>query len=110
MEVITNMEPPNSPKEVIQFIGVVNNYRNMSPRKSHMLAPLTRITPNKVKFKWTKIEQNTFDKIKRIVAHYTLLTYPDFNKTFKIHTDARNYQLGAVISQKFKPIPFYSRT
>ena len=39
----------------------------------------------------------------------TLLTYPYFNEIFKIHNDTRALQLGAVISQKIKPITFYSR-
>ena len=39
----------------------------------------------------------------------TLLTYPDFNENFKIHTDARNLKLGAVILQKGKPTAFYGR-
>ena len=43
------------------------------------------------------------------MAPDNLLTYPDFNETFKIHTDTRVFQLGAVISQKGKPISFYSR-
>ena len=38
----------------------------------------------------------------------TSLTYPDFNETFKIHTNDSAFQLGAVISQKGKPITFYS--
>ena len=50
-----------------------------------------------------------FKKIKRIVARDNLLTYPGFNETFKIHTNTREFQLGAVISQKGKPISFYSR-
>ena len=56
-----------------------------------------------------KFEQDTFNKIKRIMSCNTLLTYPDFNKTFKIHTNTRAFQLGEVISQKRKPISFYSR-
>ena len=43
------------------------------------------------------------------MAHDTLSTYPDFNETFKIHTDASAFQLGAVISQKGKTIAFYSK-
>ena len=43
------------------------------------------------------------------MACNTLLTYPDFNETFKIRTDNSAFQLGAVISQKGTPIAFYSR-
>ena len=43
------------------------------------------------------------------MAHNTLLTYPYFNETFKIHTNAIALQLGAVISHKGKPIASYSR-
>ena len=55
--------------------------RNMCPRQSHTLAPQTKLTHIK-KIKWKNIEQVSFEEIKRIVAHYTLLTYPDFNETF----------------------------
>jgi hypothetical protein len=49
-----------------------------------------------------------FDKIKSIVCRKVLLSYPDFNKPFHIHTDASHYQLGAVVSQDNHPIAFYS--
>ena len=45
---------------------------------------------------------------KRVIVKETLLAYPNFNKPFQIHTDASNYQLGAVVSQEGKPIAFYS--
>ena len=60
----------------------------MWPRRSHMLALLTRLISIKTKFKWTQVGQDTFEKIKHIVACNTFLTYPDFNETFEIHTDA----------------------
>ena len=41
---------------------------NMWKIHSHMLAPVTKITPSKVKFKWTKIEQEALEEIKRILA------------------------------------------
>ena len=109
IEAIPNMVPPTSQKKVRQFIGVINYYRNMWPRRSHMLALLTKLTSIKSKFKWMEFEQDDFDKIKRIVARDNLLTYPEFNETFKIHTNDSSFQLGAVLSQKVKPIAFYSR-
>ena len=109
MEAITNMAPPTSRKEVRKFIGVINYYRDMWPSWSHMLVPLTTLTSIKRNFKWTQFEQDAFEKIKLIVARDTLLTYPDFNETVKIHTDAIAFRLGAVISQKDKPIDLYSR-
>ena len=44
-----------------------------------------------------------------MIGHELLLAYPDFNAPFEIHTDASKLQIGAVISQKAKPIDFYSR-
>ena len=81
----------------------------MWPRQSHTLSPLTIIKSIHRKFKWKNVEQDAFNEIKWIVAHDTLLTYTDFNETFKIHTDASAVQLRAVIIQIGKPIAFYSR-
>ena len=55
------------------------------------------------------MEQKGFDDIKRAVDQDTLLSYPDFNKRFDIHTNARDYHLGAVIIQHGKPIALCRR-
>ena len=81
----------------------------MWPSMSHTLAPLTRLTSIKWVFKWTQVKKYAFNEIRRIVARDTFLSYPYFNETFKIHTNASTFQLGAVISQKGRPISFYSR-
>ena len=81
----------------------------MWAKQSHILNPLTALTSPNVKIKWTDVEQKAFDEIKRTVAHDTLLAYTDFNKRFKIHMDASDHQLWAVISQEGKPIALYIR-
>ena len=43
------------------------------------------------------------------MARDTLLTYLDFNETFKMHINDSKFQLGVVIIQKGKPIAFYNR-
>ena len=77
------MAPPTSRKEVRKFIGVINYYRNMWPRRSHALATLTILTSIKRTFKCTQVKQDASDEIKRIVSRDTLLTYPYFNETFQ---------------------------
>ena len=94
------MKPSTPQKEVRKFIGVIHYYRDMWPRRSYTLVPLTRLTYIKRRFIWTQVEQYAFNKVKHIVACDTLFTYPDFNEAFKIYTNAIVFQLGAVISNE----------
>ena len=96
LEAINNLAPPRNCTEVQKFIGFVNYYRDMWKKCSEILASLTELT-------------SAFDTMKKIMAKETLLAYPNFKIPFEIHTDASAYQLGACISQKGKPIAFYSR-
>ena len=109
IEAIQRIAQPKTPKELRSFIGVVNYYRDMWIRRSHVLAPLAALTSKGVKWKWTEEHSKSFQKIKNIISREVMLAYPDFNKPFEIHTDASHHQLGAVISQDGKPIAFYSR-
>ena len=109
VEAIHNMAAPKSRKQVRSFLGLVNYYRDIVVRRSDLSAPLTKLTSNKVPFKWTNVEEEAFHKLKLAISKETMLNYPNFSKVFEIHTDASDKQLGAVIAQEGKPIAFYSR-
>ena len=109
VEAIQRIAPPTTKKELRRFIGMVNYYRDMWERRSHLLAPLASLTSKSSKWKWTEVEDTAFKDIKNVIAREVMLSYPDFSKPFVIHTDASHRQLGAVISQEGKPIAFYSR-
>ncbi len=109
VEAILKIKAPTTRKELRQFIGIVNYYRDMWFRRSELLAPLTSLTSNNVKFEWLPSHQQAFDKIKKVIETEVLLAYPDFDKPFHIYTDASDHQLGAVIMQDKKPLAFYSR-
>ena len=49
-----------------------------------------------------------FDAIKRVIGREIFLAYPDLNYPFEINNDASKLHIGAVISQKGKPIALYS--
>ena len=76
----------------------------MWQQRSKILTPLSSMTSN-----WSKECQKSFDTTKKLVSRETLLSYPNFNEPFKIHTDVSKLKLGSVISQKGKPIAFYNR-
>ena len=109
VQAIVNLQPPTNTKQVRKFIGMVNFYHDMWRTRSHLLAPLTRLVSNNVKFTWTDVEQKSFEDIKRVLSRQTLLAYPHFDKPFIIHTDASDTQIQAVISQDKRPIALYSR-
>jgi hypothetical protein len=109
VEAINNLATPKTRRELRKFIGLVNYYRDLWPKRSETMGPLCALTSKAVRWKWTEVHQVAFDTMKKIVAREVILSYPDFNEPFEIHTDTSAVQLGAVISQKGKPIAFYSR-
>jgi hypothetical protein len=50
------------------FLGMVNYYRDMWKRRSHLIAPLTAIVSPTSTFVWTTECQKSFDDIKRSLA------------------------------------------
>ena len=111
VQAMLNIKPPRTVKQLQSFLGLVNYYRDMWKRRSHVLAPLTKLTKlnRKKKLPWGDEQQKAFELIKQIISQEVILFYPDFNKGFDIHVDASDMQLGAVISQDSKPIAFFSR-
>jgi transposase InsO family protein len=109
---ILAMETPKNMRQLRAFLGLVTYYRDMWPRRSHILAPLTELlkTPKSSKiFPWKPIHDRAFQQMKSLVQADTMLVYPDHNKPFHIETDASDFQLGAVIKQTDKPVAFYTR-
>ena len=80
----------------------------MWQHRSELLPPVSSMPSKQTKWNWNKEHQKAFDSMKKLVSRVSLLLYPNLNKPFEIHTDARKLQLGSVISQKGKPIAFYS--
>jgi hypothetical protein len=116
------LNPPNNVKELRQFLGMVQYYRDMWQKRSEMLAPLTNLVgeceetkttkknkTEKKPWRWESIHQQAFDNVKTTITKEVVLAYPDFMKPFEIYTDASTMQLGSVITQGNKPIAFFSR-
>jgi len=51
-------------------------------------------------FEWTVSQQTAFDILKRKLIKKPILVHPDFNKKFKLYTDASDIGLGVVLMQE----------
>ena len=110
---VINLERPKDKKQVRQFLGMVQYYRELWPKHIEILVPLTELTkcrPTKnIPIEWNSAWTELFQKIKALISKETILAYLYFSKDLTIHTDASNVQLGAVIMQEGKPLAFYSK-
>ena len=106
-----NLGRPSTTTEARSLKGIVQYYRDMWPRLSHVLAPLIEASsgPKGIKILCNNALESSFKELKRVVSAETLLSYPDCKLSFTVHTDGSDKQLGAVISQNNKPIYFLSK-
>ena len=72
----------------------------------HIFQPLTKLTPENIKFKWTSIEQDTLEDFINMVDFDVQLLYTYFNKLFDIYNYEIEHQIGTFIIHEGKRIIF----
>jgi hypothetical protein len=99
-------------KELRSFLGLANYYKRFVKYFSTIAAPLYEKTSDK-RLTWTKDCERAFHTLRSYLAGEQVLTLPDFEKPFKLETDASNIGIGAVFSQvirgKDHPIAYFSQ-
>jgi hypothetical protein len=110
IQAILALQPPSLVKELRSFIGAVTFfYRDMFPRRSHLLVPLT-VQVGRRNLQWTPECDDAFKAIKVLLAQDAFIRYPNHNIPFHVYINASDYHLGAaVIMQDNAPVAFFSR-
>ncbi len=91
---------PQSIKEVQRFLGLAGWYHRFIPTFSEKAAPLHALKRKNSTWSWTEQCQYSFDTIKQDLTQAPVLIPPDFDKPFKVQTDASELGLGAVLTQE----------
>ena len=100
---------PQKKRDVQSFLGFCNFYRRFIQGYSRIAHPLTSLTGNSP-WHWDDEQQQSFEKIKTLIATAPILSIPTDDDPFRIETDASEFAIRAVLSQKqndkWKPITF----
>ncbi|GFU60853.1 retrovirus-related Pol polyprotein from transposon 17.6 [Trichonephila clavipes] len=93
----------NCPTDVYQlrsFFGLCTHYRKFMKNFSTIARALHKLTETKQNFIWTGDCNNAFNKLKDAITSAPVLTYPEIEKQFILHTNASHESVGAVLSQE----------
>lgn len=99
LEGITNWPAPTTVKGVQSFLGLGNFYRCFISHYSDLARPLNDLTRKDTPWRWTDVEQHTFDILKQCFISAPVLQMPDKTKPFTIESDASKFATSAVLHQ-----------
>ena len=79
-------------RQIKKFLGLCSFYRNLIPAYAELADPLVKLTSPSKSFKWTEVEDNSFQKLEKVFFKEPFLQRPDYNKMFYLNTDTSHTQ------------------
>lgn len=130
-ETIRDIQPPKNLEQLTKFLGLMQYYRHFIPRFAEVAAPLQNLTKGthygkktasgkaplilpsgertsaaRVLLNWQPDHQTSFDKLKKLLAEATCLSFPDMSKRFFLYIDASQSSFAAALHQQsLRPLP-----
>ncbi|KAJ0495336.1 putative nucleotidyltransferase, Ribonuclease H [Helianthus annuus] len=107
VEAITSWPSPTSLHDVRSFHGLASFYRRFIKNFSSIVALITEYL-KATRFVWSKDAEEAFTALKSVVTQAPCLALPDFSLVFQVECDASGLAIGGVLSQRSRPIAFFS--
>ena len=108
-------QTPRNSKEVRSFLGLINYLGRFMPHLATQTAPLRVLTTKNYTWRWTKVEEDCFRKLKNAVSSSTVMQHFKTGLPTKLVVDASPVGLGAILMQdhgngEYKPVCYASRS
>lgn len=100
IRVVREMNEPKNVKEVRAFLGFVGYYRRFIEKFAEKAYPLTKLTKKDQPWQWTDEEREAWRVLRDALCARPVLAYPDFDKLFKLFTDASDIAIAATLEQE----------
>ena len=107
---ILQMPQPQNKTELQRFFGMATYMSKFIPNYSTHSAPLRLLLEGETEWHWEKEQQDSFEKLKQLLADAPVLKRYDVKKPVTLITDASGNGLGAVIMQDDHPIAYSSKS
>lgn len=99
---------PTNPKELKGFLGLMGYYCQFVQGYGKITTPLTKLL-KKDAILWTEEAIEVIQRLKDTMLSVPLLSLSNFGGSLILKNDASCTRLGAVLSQKDRPIAFLSQ-
>lgn len=113
IDAVIQMEPPQSVKQVRQFLGLASYFRRFIANFATIVEPLSRLTRKNELWTWGESQKKAFNTIKDRLTTRPVLTIFDPDRPTEVHTDASAAGVGAVLLQrvdgKMSVVAYYSK-
>jgi len=114
VKAVLSWEEPKSLSETQSFLGFANFYWRFIKDYSRVARPLTELTKKTEKWSWNPKVGKAFNELKKRFTMAPILAHFDAQRPVIIETDASDFALGAILSQKdeenrLHPVAFHSR-
>ena len=111
---IQEWQAPSTVKEVRQFLGFANFYRQFIRDYSAIVRPLTDLTQKGVNFIWNNTANEAFQSLKSLFTTEPALVPFDPERETVVETDSSGYANGGTLSQydddgRLRTCAYYSR-
>lgn len=105
---------PRNKTDVRAFINLAGFYRRHIQAFGEIAAPLAGLLRKNEVFNWTTLHEKAFNDLKKMLISPAVLKYPDPRQPYVLYTDASDYRLRAILTQKDehgdeRPVCFLSR-
>ena len=106
---------PSNVTELIAYLGLISYYGKFLPNLSTHLAPLYRLLNKDVSWQWSKAQEESFQKSKKLLLSAKVFTHYNPQLPIALACDASAYGIGAILAHRMsdgtdRPIEYASRT
>jgi len=89
-------------KKVQKFLELANYYRQFIKDFVKLTAPLHVLVKKEKKWRWEKVQEKVFRKLKKAFTTELVLAIPDLDKKMQVEVNVSDYATGEMLLTKYR--------